>query len=170
MAGSSRQAIEYDYNNKSNEKQVKETVSNMESELDFSLQHPHKSNSSLHKGKAVTFTLSLSTCLSTHAVLFFPPNQYLFVSLLPDFVGSQRVRTLSQTIGLVARILCSRSHRLTSISGWKLKPCFKPPNEEEKQLTHDTECSTQDVGSRLPILIKHKTLSFLSFLYSGIGM
>ena len=142
MAGSSRQAIEYDYNNKRNEKQVKETVSNMESELDFSLQHPHKSNSSYHKGKAVTFTLSLSMCLSTHAVLFFPPNQYLFVSLLPDFVGiqSQRVRALSQTIGLVARILCSHPRRLTSISGWKLKPCFKPPNEEEKQLTYDIEC------------------------------
>jgi len=32
-AGSSRQAIECDYNNKSNKKQVKHTVSNMESEL-----------------------------------------------------------------------------------------------------------------------------------------
>ena len=35
---SSWQAIEYDYNNKSNKKQVKETVSNMQSELAFSLQ------------------------------------------------------------------------------------------------------------------------------------
>ena len=37
-AGSSRQAIEYDYN-KSHEQQVKERVSNMESELAFSQQH-----------------------------------------------------------------------------------------------------------------------------------
>ena len=37
-AGPSRQATEYDYN-KSNEKQVKETVSNMKPELAFSLQH-----------------------------------------------------------------------------------------------------------------------------------
>ena len=35
---SSWQAIEYDYNNKSNKKQVKETVSNKRSELAFSLQ------------------------------------------------------------------------------------------------------------------------------------
>ena len=42
MAGSSRQAIEYDFNNKSSEKQVKETVSNMESELAFSLQQDDK--------------------------------------------------------------------------------------------------------------------------------
>ena len=40
-AGASRQAIEYDYNNKSSEKQVKETVSNMESELASSLQYNH---------------------------------------------------------------------------------------------------------------------------------
>ena len=33
-----RQAIMYDYNNKSNEKQVKETVFNMKSELSSSLQ------------------------------------------------------------------------------------------------------------------------------------
>ena len=39
-AGSSRQATEYDYNNKSNEKQVKATVSTWESELAFSLKHP----------------------------------------------------------------------------------------------------------------------------------
>ena len=38
-AGSSRQATKDDYNNKSSEKQVKETVSNMESELASSLQH-----------------------------------------------------------------------------------------------------------------------------------
>ena len=36
--GPLRQAIKYDYNNKSNEKQVKETVSNMESELASFLQ------------------------------------------------------------------------------------------------------------------------------------
>ena len=36
-AGSSRQAIEYNYNDKSNEKQVKVTVCNRESELAFSL-------------------------------------------------------------------------------------------------------------------------------------
>ena len=39
--GPLRQAIMYDYNNKSNGKQVKETVSNMKSELAFSLQHFH---------------------------------------------------------------------------------------------------------------------------------
>ena len=43
-AGSSRQAIEYDYNNKGNEKQVKEIVSNMESELVFSLQQCDSEN------------------------------------------------------------------------------------------------------------------------------
>jgi len=37
-----RQAIMYDYNNKSNKKQVKETVSNMESELTSSLQQDQK--------------------------------------------------------------------------------------------------------------------------------
>ena len=41
-AGSSRQATKDDYNNKSSEKQVKETVSNMESELAFSLQQDDK--------------------------------------------------------------------------------------------------------------------------------
>ena len=35
--GPLRQAIKYDYNNKSNKKQVKGTVSNMESNLAFSL-------------------------------------------------------------------------------------------------------------------------------------
>ena len=39
-AGYSRQAIKYDYN-KSKEKQVKQTVSNMESELASSLPHLH---------------------------------------------------------------------------------------------------------------------------------
>ena len=39
--GPLRQAIKYDYNNKSNKKQVKETVSNMESEL-TSLQQDQK--------------------------------------------------------------------------------------------------------------------------------
>ena len=34
-------AIKYNYSNKRNGKQVKETVSNMESELDFSLQQNH---------------------------------------------------------------------------------------------------------------------------------
>jgi len=38
--GPLRQAIKYDYN-KSNKKQVKETISNMESELASSLQHFH---------------------------------------------------------------------------------------------------------------------------------
>ena len=37
-----RQSIMYDYNNKSNKKQVKETVSNMESELTSSLQQDQK--------------------------------------------------------------------------------------------------------------------------------
>ena len=37
--GPVRQAIKYDYNNKSNEDPVKEIVSKMESELVFSLQH-----------------------------------------------------------------------------------------------------------------------------------
>ena len=36
---SSRQAIKYDYNSKNKEKQVKETVSNVDSELASSLQH-----------------------------------------------------------------------------------------------------------------------------------
>ena len=36
---SSRQAIKYDYNSKNKEKQVKETVSNIDSELASSLQH-----------------------------------------------------------------------------------------------------------------------------------
>ena len=36
---SSRQAIKYDYNGKSKEKQVKETISNIDTELASSLQH-----------------------------------------------------------------------------------------------------------------------------------
>ena len=49
-AGTSRQAIEYDYNNKSSEKQVKETVSNMESELASScnILRGHRCSVSLH--------------------------------------------------------------------------------------------------------------------------
>ena len=43
-AGSSRQATEYDYDNKGNEKQVKEIISNMESELVFSLQQCDSEN------------------------------------------------------------------------------------------------------------------------------
>ena len=40
--GPLRQALMYDYNNKTNENQVIETVSNMESELASSLQHSHR--------------------------------------------------------------------------------------------------------------------------------
>ena len=43
-AGSSRQATEYDYDNKGNEKQVKEIISNMDSELVFSLQQCDSEN------------------------------------------------------------------------------------------------------------------------------
>ena len=44
--GPLRQAIKYDYN-KSNKKQVKETISNMESELASSLQHFHYNENNL---------------------------------------------------------------------------------------------------------------------------
>ena len=54
-AGSSRHTTEYDYNNKSNEKQVKETVSNMESELTSSCNtlRGHGCSVSLHPPRPV---------------------------------------------------------------------------------------------------------------------
>jgi len=90
---------------------------------------PHVSDANPHEG--ATLSLSLPLCLSTHTVLFFPPNTYLtcFTTSRPCGNSPQnwRARALSLTSGLVARIWCSHCCNLTSVSGREPKACFKPP-------------------------------------------
>ena len=66
--------------------------------------------------------LCLFLCLSTHTILFFLLIHILLAPLLPVFVGvlflqSWRARALS---------LITSHHDSSSISGQKLKLCFKP--------------------------------------------
>ena len=77
------------------------------------------------------WTLSESTSVSIRMLFtLFPSNKHfaslLSVSVRILFLQSQRARAWSLTTGLVARIQLSHHGDLTSISGWKLKPYFKP--------------------------------------------
>jgi len=88
---------------------------------------PHRSDLNYHEDR----TLSESTGVFIHmSFTLFPLNKHfaslLSVSVRILFLQSQRARAWSLTTGLVARIQLSHCHDLTSVSGWKLKPYFKP--------------------------------------------
>ena len=104
---------------------------------------PQKWFKSHHKGAS----LSLSPIVSIHTyyTLSFPPNKYftcltIFHLCGNSFQKSQRARALSLTTGLEARIWCSHSLGLFSISGGKPKPHFKLLQAEASQDHNDMWC------------------------------
>ena len=89
---------------------------------------PHISKSNYHG----SMTLWAHPCVYPHVLFFFFPKwtlcwfHYLLCLCGNSFLQNQRARALSLATGLVARIQHSHYHGLTAVSGWKLKPCFKP--------------------------------------------
>ena len=78
-------------------------------------------------------------CLHKYCTLFFLLINTLLISLLSVSVEF-RARALSLPIclrSLVASILSSPCLRLTSVSGWELKSCFKP---QKVKATQDQCC------------------------------
>ena len=112
----------------------------------------HKSNLNFHEGATQGVSLSSPACLSTHTVVFFPPNKhYLFRYVLSEnpFLQSQRARALSLIIGLVARIWCFPNQRLgtqallqvTAGQSWRLSS-VQFSSSIMSTLCNSMDCST----------------------------
>ena len=82
------------------------------------------------RGWLSTLSLWACPCVYPHILYSFPPNKHFvgfstFCLCGNSFWQNQRVRVLSLTTGLVARMWCSHHLDLSSVSGWELKPSFK---------------------------------------------
>ena len=85
-----------------------------------------KSDLNYHEDWTLTLSPPVWTCPLLLFLLINTLLSLLSVSVRILFLQSQRARAWSLTTGLVARIQLSHRGDLTSISGWKLKPYFKP--------------------------------------------
>ena len=87
------------------------------------------------------FSLWPYSCVSPQVLYsFFPLINTLLISLLSVSLWKFRARALSLPIcprSLVASILSSPCLRLTSVSSWELKSCFKP---QKVKATRDQCC------------------------------